>query len=68
MRFMTGLLKKFDLPTLQERRQQLRLTQYYKVVEGLVPALPPEQFLTPQKPGRLIRSSTKNSDFLTKKT
>ena len=53
--FVTGLLKKHDLPTLQERRKDLRLTFLYKVVEGLVPAIPPEKFLTPQKPGRQIR-------------
>ena len=53
--FVTGLLKKHNLPTLQERRQDLRLTFLYKVVEGLVPAIPPEKYLTPQKPGRQIR-------------
>ena len=33
------------LPTLENRRKCLRL---YKVVEGLVPALPPDQFITKQ--------------------
>jgi hypothetical protein len=51
------LLKKLDLPTLQDRRKQLRLCFFYKVVEGLVPAIPPQNFLVPQKSGRLIRSN-----------
>jgi hypothetical protein len=50
------LLKKLDLQTLQDRRKQLRLCFFYKVVEGLVPAIPPQNFLVPQKSGRLIRS------------
>nr|KAG5695054.1 hypothetical protein BaRGS_032547 [Batillaria attramentaria] len=33
--FVTGLLKKYKLHTLQERREQLRLTFFFKVVEGL---------------------------------
>ena len=53
--FVTGLLRKYDLPPLQERRENLRLTFLYKVVEGLVPAIPSDKFLTPQKPGRKIR-------------
>jgi len=57
------LLNKFNLPTLEERRKQLRLIMFYKVVEGLVPAMPPNKFLTPQKPGRLIRSRI-SSDFI----
>ena len=53
-----------DSPSLQERRQQLRLVLLYKVVEGLVPALPPERFLTPQQPGRLVQAR-KQADFNT---
>ena len=47
----TSLLTKYDLPTLQERREDLWLTflYKYKVVGGLVPAIPPEKYLTPQK-------------------
>jgi hypothetical protein len=29
---------------------------FFKVVEGLVPALPPEQFITPQKQARQLKS------------
>ena len=44
---VTNMLKQLDLPSLQERRRQLRLASFYKIVEGLVPALPADQYLTP---------------------
>ena len=47
-----------DLPTLENRRKCLRLVLLYKVVEGLVPALPPEQFITKQRPRRNIKPKT----------
>ena len=59
---VTRLLERTGLPPLQLRRQHLRLTLFYRVVDGLVPALPPHQFLTPQKQGRLIRTVRKD-DF-----
>ena len=43
------MLKNFQLPSLEERRKQLRLIFLYKVVEGLVPAVPPQQFLKPKQ-------------------
>ena len=52
---MSKLLKKCNLPPLQERRHQ-RLTLFYRIVEGLIPVLPPEKFLQQQKPGRHIRT------------
>ena len=52
-----------DLPTLQERREDLRLTFLYKVVRGLVPAIPPEKYLTPQKASRIIRAPNR-PDYL----
>ena len=36
--------------------RQLRLVLFFKVVEGLVPALPPETFLTPRRTGRLVHA------------
>ena len=51
---ITKFLKKMKLQPLKECRQLLHLTLYYKVVEGLVSALPPNKFLSQQKPGRLI--------------
>ena len=59
---VTRLLERTGLPPLHLRRQHLRLTLFYRVAEGLVPALPPHQFLTPQKQGRLIRTVRKD-DF-----
>ena len=58
------LLNKLDLQTLQERRKQLRLVYFYKIVEGLVPAIPCDKFLEKQKSGRQ-RKTTQSSDFLT---
>ncbi|KAK7096441.1 hypothetical protein V1264_005737 [Littorina saxatilis] len=63
--FVTGILHKLQLPTLQERREHLRLTSFFKVVEGLVPAIPPDKFLIPQKPERLIRPRQSSRDFST---
>ena len=37
---VTDMLKNLDLPLLQERRTDMRLIFLYKVVEGLVPAIP----------------------------
>ena len=54
---MTSLLEQLQLPLLQERRKQLRLIFLYKVVEELVPAVPPEEFLKPkQRNKRQIRA------------
>ena len=43
---VTAMLENLDLPSLQERRKHLRLIFMFKVVEGLVPAMPPDQFFT----------------------
>ena len=63
---MTRLTRNLDLPLLQERRKQQRLCFFYKVVEGLVPALPSENFLTKDKSRqrRKIKTTTKQ-DFIT---
>ena len=62
--FITGLLRKHELTTLQERRLQLRLGFFYKVIEGLMPAITPCDFITQQKPGRRIRSTRDKSTYL----
>ena len=36
------MLKDQDLPSLQDRRMASRLTFFYKVVDGLVPAISPD--------------------------
>ena len=42
---ISKMLKDQDLPSLQDRRMAARLTFFYKVVEGLVPAISPDAFL-----------------------
>ena len=44
---ITNMRKDLKLPTLEERRKQLRLIFMFKVVEGLVPAMPANQFFEP---------------------
>ena len=44
--FITNKLQDLNLETLQERRKQLRLVLFYKVVNGHVPAINPEDYLT----------------------
>ena len=41
------MLQELNLPPLQERRKQQRLTTLYKIVKGHIPAMPPENFLMP---------------------
>ena len=40
------ILDFLDLPPLEERRRQLRLSMLYNIAKGLVPALPTDAFLT----------------------
>jgi hypothetical protein len=50
--------KELELETLEERRQSLRLILMYKVVKGLVPALPTNVFVTFSKRKRQIKPKT----------
>ena len=50
-------LEKHNLPSLEERRRQLRLCFFYKVTQGLLPSMPPDQFIKSQRPARRIRPS-----------
>jgi hypothetical protein len=45
-----------ELETLEERRLSLRLILRYKVVEGLVPALPTDNFVKLARPKRNINA------------
>ena len=45
---VTKMLEKLKLPFLQDRRKQ-RLAFFYKIVERLVPAMPPHQLLEPER-------------------
>ena len=47
---ITQMMTKLNLPSLQDRRKANRLV--YNVVEGLVPALPSQNFLTPVRDSR----------------
>jgi hypothetical protein len=38
---ITSMLSDLNLPPLEDRRRNIRLAYFYKVVEGVVPAIPP---------------------------
>ena len=66
------MLDFLNLPSLEERRRQLRLTMLYKIAQGLVPALPADAFLTAAnrnrrrvRPGHHLRG-VRNSQHSTK--
>lgn len=61
---MTNMLKDLGLESLKERRTINRLVFFYKVVEGLVPPIPPEEYLQPVRARRQIKSK-KFSDCVT---
>ena len=59
---VSRMLKDLELPLLQERRKQLRLTFMFKVIEGLMPAIPSSAYFEPVLSKRRIRA-TRFSDF-----
>ena len=50
------MLKDQNLPSLQERRRNIRLALLYKVANGTLPGLPPDDYLTPVRNKRQIRA------------
>ena len=56
------MLETLELSSLEQRRSVNRLVFMYKVVEGLVPAIPADEFLKPKKPKR----PRKYTDYITK--
>ena len=62
---VTNMLDDLDLPSLEERRRQQRLTFLYKVVKGHVPAINIDHYLRAQKPKRTIRAK-QFEDFVKK--
>ena len=64
---VTKMLADLDLQSLQQRRKELRLTFLFKVVEGLVPAIPASDYIVPVTHKRRIRA-TKHSDYVTTNT
>ena len=69
---VTEMLQTHELPPLEDRRKFLRLTLLFKIYEGLVPAIPPETFLTKLEPTRKRQIRAKSftdcvsSNFVTK--
>ena len=53
---VSSMLSAYNLPTLQERRKALRLTLFYKISNNLVPAIPPDQYLTKAANKRRVRA------------
>ena len=58
---VTEMLKSHNLPTLQTRRQEARLSLLYKISHGLLPSIPPEAYLTPIKNKRRITARSFNN-------
>ena len=59
------MLETLELSSLEQQRSINRLVFMYKVVERLVPTIPADDFLKPQKPKRQIRSR-KYTDYISK--
>ncbi|KAH3800913.1 hypothetical protein DPMN_154556 [Dreissena polymorpha] len=57
------MLKCIKIPHLQENMKANRLIFFYKMVEGLVPALPNQYFLTPVRQSKRRVTPTTFSDF-----
>jgi hypothetical protein len=51
---VSNMLEKLDLQELKERRTSQKLIFLYKVVEGLVPAIEPDDYLKKARPKRSI--------------
>ena len=54
--FITKMLANLELLSLKERGSMNRLIFFYEVVEGLVPPIPPEDFLKPIRQKRHVRA------------
>ena len=52
---ITKMRENLNLPTLASRRQTLKLKSFFKVVEGLVPALSIDNFMTKARPKQNIK-------------
>ena len=59
---VTKMLEMLDLQRLKNCRSTSRLVFFYKVVEGLVPAVSPEEFLKSVKQKQIIKTK-KFSDY-----
>ena len=57
------MLQALELSSLEKHRSVDRLIFMYMVVEGLVPAIPPDEFLKPTKTRRQIKGK-QYSDYI----
>ena len=55
---VTSMLQSLELSSLENRRSTNRLIFMYKVVEGLVPAITPNEFLKPSRQKRQVKVKT----------
>ena len=53
---VTKMLQDLKLPSLRERRRQIRLVMFYKVAMNLTPAIDPTEYLTPLRKKRQIKA------------
>ena len=44
---VTKMLEEHNLPSLQQRRKEIRLALFYKIANGSLPGLPKTEYLTP---------------------
>ena len=67
---MTAMLQELGLPSLESRRKENRLCQLYKISNGLIPAIPPGDHLTPMRNKRKITAKSfkdcEASNFVTR--
>ena len=52
----TKMLKELELQSLSDRRKDKRLNYLYKIEQGMVPAINPNNYLTPIKTKRKINA------------
>ena len=61
---VTKMLNDLDIPSLETRRKEARLTMMYNVVNELLPALPPSNFLQPVEQRRKVKIPTHLKDYI----
>ena len=52
---ITNLLRENHIPSLKDRRKNLRLLFLFKIAEGLTPAIRSDTYLVPERPKRSIK-------------
>ena len=62
---MTNMLKELELPTLQERRKENRLSFLYKISRKQIPAIPSDTYLKPVVNKRKRKETKKIANYVT---